>query len=489
MELSTVVLSDRPLEWHAIMETVLILLQTLVVIGAIFMGVRMGGIGIGLWGALGTAVLVFVFRLRPGEPPVAAFLIIIAVILASSAMQAAGGIDYLVGLAVRIIRRNPARVTIIAPVVGFFFTMGAGTGNIFLALIPVIYESAYHQGIRPERPLAAATVASALGITASPVSAAMAAYLTLMPADFGLGKILVITVPAALVACVVMGIVQNRIGKELADDPEYQRRVQERIIEPSPALVAHSTVTAPAADGPVVGTSTVEPLAQASLTRDEPVLPRTARISALIFLNGVGLVVLLGAFPTLRPTFTAAGKSARLDMTTSIQLIMLTAALVIMLVTKVRPPQVLKADLLPAGFTAAVALLGIAWLVDTFIANNTATVVVPIGRAVASQPLFLAVALFIVCGLTTSQSATTRTVIPISLAAGLAAPVTTALWSSLIGVWMLPANGPQLAAVEIDRTGTTRLTANPLLHSFTIPLLVGWVTCVAVGLGIAQFVH
>lgn len=485
------------------MDTLLILLQTLVVVGAIFMGVRMGGIGIGLWGALGTAVLVFVFRLAPGSPPVAAFLIIIAVIMASSAMQAAGGIDYLVGLAVRIIRKNPSQVTIIAPVVAFFFTMGAGTGNIFLALIPVIYESAYQQGIRPERPLAAATVASALGITASPVSAAMAAYLTLMPGNFGLGKILMITVPSALAACVVMGVVQNRIGKDLADDPEYQRRVREGVLAPSPALVVR-TEPVPVSDGSRQfsgrsiaatpersavqdGTSYGAPLP--ATARTNAALPATARTSAAIFLVGVALVVILGAFPLLRPLFGEGEKAARLDMTTSIQLIMFTSALVIMVVTKVKPAQVLKADLLLAGLTAAVALLGIAWMVDTFIANNAETVVAPIGRAVASQPLFLAVALFIVCGLTTSQSATTRTVIPIGLAAGLAAPITTALWTSLIGVWMLPANGPQLAAVEIDRTGTTRLTANPLLHSFTIPLLVGWVTTVAVGLGIAQFIH
>lgn len=475
------------------MNTLLILLQTLVVVGAIFMGVRMGGIGIGLWGALGTAVLVFVFRLAPGSPPVAAFLIIIAVIMASSAMQAAGGIDYLVGLAVRIIRKNPSQVTIIAPVVAFFFTMGAGTGNIFLALIPVIYESAYQQGIRPERPLAAATVASGLGITASPVSAAMAAYLTLMPGGFGLGKILTITVPSALAACVVMGIVQNRIGKDLADDPEYQRRVREGVLAPSPALVVGAEGM-PVYDGPrqdggrSVAATPERPAAQTSTSYGAP-LPATARTSAAIFLVGVALVVLLGAFPSLQPMFGEGAKAARLDMTTSIQLIMLTAALVIMVVTKVKPAQVLKADLLLAGLTAAVALLGIAWMVDTFIANNTETVVAPIGRAVASQPLFLAVALFIVCGLTTSQSATTRTVIPIGLAAGLAAPITTALWTSLIGVWLLPANGPQLAAVEIDRSGTTRLTANPLLHSFTIPLFVGWVTTVAVGLGIAPFIH
>src|SRR4051794_23299420 len=179
------------------MEYALVALQGVIVIAAIVMGVRTGGLGLGLWGVVGTAILVFVFHLPPGSPPVDAFFIIIAVITASSAMQAAGGIDYLVSIASKIIQRNPRRLTYVAPIVAFVFTVLSGTSNIFFALIPVIYETAYRNGQRPERALASSTVTSGLGITASPVSAAMAAYLVLMEGTgFTLPKVLLITIPS-----------------------------------------------------------------------------------------------------------------------------------------------------------------------------------------------------------------------------------------------------------------------------------------------------
>ena len=224
------------------METVIVILQACVVIGAIVMGVRTGGIGLGLWGVVGTAILVFVFRLEPGSPPVDAFFIIIAVITASSAMQAAGGIDYLVAIASKIIQRNPGRLTFVAPLVAFVFTVLSGTSNIFFALIPVIYETAYRNGQRPERALAASTVTSGLGITASPVSAAMAAYLVLMDGTgYGLPQILAVTVPAAIVACIATSFVQQRIGKDLVDDPVFRKRVEQGVVEiPAPLKAAYA---------------------------------------------------------------------------------------------------------------------------------------------------------------------------------------------------------------------------------------------------------
>src|SRR6478736_395786 len=214
------------------MEIFLVILQAVVVLGAIVMGVRTGGLGLGLWGVVGTAVLVFGFRLAPGSPPVDAFFIIIAVITASSAMQAAGGIDYLVSIASKIIQANPKRLTYVAPLVAFVFTVLSGTSNIFFALIPVIYETAYRNGQRPERALASSTVTSGLGITASPVSAAMAAYLVLMDGTgYGLPQILAITIPASIVACLATSVVQQRIGKELRNDPKYRARVRAGSVE------------------------------------------------------------------------------------------------------------------------------------------------------------------------------------------------------------------------------------------------------------------
>src|ERR687897_923041 len=208
------------------METALILLQGAVVIGAILLGVRMGGIGLGLWGLVGLAILVFIFQLPPGEAPTSSMLIILSVITAASTMQAVGGIDYLVEVAKRILKANPALITVVAPCVAFVFTLGAGTGFIYYPLIPVIFAVAYASGVRPERPLAVAGTASHFSITASPVSAAMATLVGLLdPVGFGIGDILLVIVPASIVGMLAAAFVEMRYGKELDQDPEYQRRV------------------------------------------------------------------------------------------------------------------------------------------------------------------------------------------------------------------------------------------------------------------------
>ncbi|KRC61858.1 hypothetical protein ASE14_13775 [Agromyces sp. Root81] len=475
------------------MDIVLVILQACIVIGAIVLGVRTGGIGLGLWGVVGTVILVFVFQLPPGAIPIDAFFIIIAVITASSAMQAAGGIDYLVSIASKIIQRNPKRLTYVAPIVAFVFTVLSGTSNIFFALIPVIYETAYRNGQRPERALAASTVTSGLGITASPVSAAMAAYLVLMDGTgYGLPQILLITVPAALIACIATSLVQQRVGKDLLDDPVFLKRVADGTVEVPAALKARyeakvggapvtaggtATATATATGGSDVAAADMPP------ARIEHPVPPGGATAAWIFVTGTLLIVLLGLFPGLRPAFPdEAGELVPLGMSTIIEMVMFTVALVIILVRKVKPSSVVEQPLLRAGFVAAVALFGIAWMADTFISANEETIIEPLGAMIESNPLLLAVALFIVCGLTTSQSATTNTMIPIALAAGLAPGIITAMWPSLIGVWLFPANGSQIAAVETDLTGSTKLTQVPVWHSFTIPMLVSWVAVVGAGL-------
>ncbi|NTU72370.1 MAG: anaerobic C4-dicarboxylate transporter [Coriobacteriia bacterium] len=446
------------------------LLQLLVVIGAIFMGVRMGGMGLGIWGAVGVAVLVFGFRLAPGSTPGSAMLIILAVITAASAMQAAGGIDWMVRIAAKIIRKNPKYITIIAPVVSYAFVVGAGTSNIFFPLIPVIYEVSYENGIRPERPLALSTVATGFGITSSPVSAAMAAMLALVgPEGMTLNQILMITIPASLVAIVVGSLVSMRLGKDLANDPVYQQRLADGLVKP-PHMVATG------ADGAAVA--------------EEP-LPASARNSAFIFLAGVAFVILIGGIPALKPMLPtgADGALVPIDMTVAIQLTMFTVALLILLLCKTKVSAIFKQPVFSAGVTAIVALFGIAWLANTFINAYQTQIVAALGSAVAVVPLAFALAVFIMAALTTSQSATTNTIVPIGLALpGLGVGAIVAMWSALCGVYFLPANGSQLACVETDLTGSTKIGKYVLNHSFMIPLLVTTVVAVGVGLLIQSVV-
>src|SRR6201988_4238062 len=198
-----------------------------VLVGALFMGARGGGVALGLWGAVGLLALVAGFGVPPGAIPGEVLIIVLTVIMAASAMEVAGGIDFLVRVAERIIRKNPKQVTIIAPLVAYGFTFAAGTGHIVYPLLPVIYETAHQNGIRPERPMAVATIASQQAITASPVAAGTAAMIGLFSEKglpWGLPQIMMICVPATLTGVIVAAIVSMFIGKDLKDDPEYQAR-------------------------------------------------------------------------------------------------------------------------------------------------------------------------------------------------------------------------------------------------------------------------
>ena len=437
------------------MNIFLLLLEIVVVLAAIYLGVRTGGIGLGLWGVVGIAVLVFVFHLPPGSPPVDAVEIILAVIVASAIMQAAGGIDYLVAVAARIIQKNPSGIVYIAPLVAFIFTVGAGTGNIYYSLIPVIYQVAYQNKIRPERPLAVASVASQMGIVASPVSAAMAAMLTLVgPKGMSLPAILILVFPASVIALLVASFVQSRLGKPLEEDEEYQRRLAAGQIKPPNSDI---------------------------LNKNPSDLPSQARWSAWIFLAGVALIMLLSIFPALRPTFSGGvGGSAPLSTTVMIQLVMYTLATVLIVLAKVKPADVLKQSILSSGITAIIALFGLAWLADTFITANNDAIVNALGGLVKVAPWSFAIALFIVAALTTSQSGATRALVPIGIALGIPAQLLVGMWPSVIGIYLFPANGSQLATVGIDETGTTRISKYVLYHSFTIATLIGWIVSVVI---------
>ncbi|MFD1825692.1 MULTISPECIES: anaerobic C4-dicarboxylate transporter family protein [Mumia] len=444
------------------MDTFLLILQALVVVGAIYMGVKIGGVGLGLWGAVGVLILVFIFGAPPGSIPSDAIMVIIAVITAASAMQAAGGIDYLVFLAEKVIRARPKLVNYLAPLITFAFCAGAGTGNIIFPLLPVIYEVAYERGIRPERPLATSVAVSGFALAASPVAAAMAAFVGLTGGQddaLSLGEILVITFPAVLLGTIVAAVIQSRVGHDLKDDPEFQRRLAAGLIHP------------PAADtGEVKGAH----------------VPVTAKRAAGVFFAGVLVVVILGAFDELLPTYEVDGKTETLSLTTLLIMVMLVVALAVMYVGKVKPGAVLDAPLTKSGLTAIIALLGIAWLANTFIAGNEETVIGGLTDIAKEAPWFLAIGLFLVAAATTSQSAAVNTMIPLGISLGIATPTLAAYLPAMGGVMTLPANGSQLAAVEIDQTGSTKIGKYVLNHSFMLPTLVMAIVSVPTALLISR---
>lgn len=439
--------------------TVSILLEFLVVLAAIWMGARSSGLGLGLWGAVGLLVLVVVFGVAPTSPPIDVMLIILAVIMAASVMDAAGGIDFLVRIAARIIRANPKYVTIVAPLTTWTFTFLAGTGHVVYPLLPVIYETAHQSGIRPERPMAIATIASQQAITASPVAAATAAMIGLFAEKgihgWGLAQILTVCVPSTLIGVLAAAVVSMFQGKNLADDKEYQARLRAGLIPPPKQLAAM------------------------------PDLKPQAKLSAYLFLCGVALVVMFGFFPALR---TIPGAKSALDMPTVIEIVMMSAAACMLALTKVPVDEIPKTATLHAGVVAVIGIFGLAWLGDSFITANKAVIVSAIGAWAQAAPWTFAFGLFFASVLLYSQAATTRALMPLGIALGIPPAFLTGMFPAVNGYFFIPTYGSLIAAINFDLWGTTRIGRYVLNHSFMIPGLVATSVAVASGLLIAQLI-
>lgn len=435
----------------------MLFLQLLVVLVAIIIGARLGGIGLGVMGGVGLAILSFVFGLQPTAPPIDVMLMIAAVIAAASCMQAAGGLEYMVKVAEHILRRNPAKVTILSPIVTYLFTFIAGTGHIAYSVLPVIAEVARETKIRPERPLGIAVIASQQAITASPISAATVALLGLLAGfDISLFDILKVTVPATLIGVLVGAFCSMKVGKELEDDPEYQRRLKEEMIE---EVTQEST--------------RIENLSK-------------ARISVLIFLFATFLIVLFGSIDSLRPSFEVNGQVTMLNMPSIIEIIMLSTAAVILLVCRIDGIKAVQGNIFPAGMQAVIAIFGIAWMGDTFIAGNLEQLKGSIEQVVQSMPWLFGVALFVMSILLYSQAATIRAVVPLGIALGISPLLLIALFPAVNGYFFIPNYPTVVAAINFDRTGTTRIGKYILNHSFMMPGLVSTIVAILVGLLLIQ---
>ena len=429
------------------------LLQLLFVLAAIIVGARLGGIGLGVMGGVGLAILTFVFGLQPTAPPSDVMLMIAAVISAASCMQAAGGLDFMVKLAERLLRRNPAHVTILSPLVTYLFTFVAGTGHVAYSVLPVIAEVAAETKIRPERPLGIAVIASQQAITASPISAATVALLGLLTGfDITLFDILKITIPATLIGVLVGAFASMRVGKELMEDPEYLRRMEEGLLEDK-----H------------VELNDVKNMFQ-------------ARLSVIIFIVATLLIVLFGSIPGLRPSFD--GKV--MDMPSLIEILMLSAAALILIISRTDGIKATQGSVFPAGMQAVIAIFGIAWMGDTFINGNITELTGSIEGIVRQMPWLFGVALFVMSILLYSQAATVRAIVPLGIALGISPMMLIALFPAVNGYFFIPNYPTVIAAINFDRTGTTGIGKWVLNHSFMMPGLVATIVSIVIGLLLIQ---
>ncbi|MBR5604414.1 MAG: anaerobic C4-dicarboxylate transporter [Bacteroidales bacterium] len=429
------------------------LIQLLFVLVCIIVGARIGGIGLGVMGGLGVALLTFVFGLEPTAPPIDVMLMIAAVISAAGAMQAAGGLDFLVKIAEKILRRHPQYVTILAPLVTYTFTFLAGTGHVAYSVLPVIAEVARETKIRPERPLGIAVIASQQAITASPISAATVALLGLLAGfDITLFDILKITIPATLIGVLVGAFASMKVGKELVDDPEYQRRLKSGEL-----------------DNSHVELNDIKNLFG-------------AKLSVILFIAATILIVLFGSIPSMRPTFD--GRTV--GMPSLIEILMLTTAAVILLATKTSGAKAAQGSVFSAGMQAVIAIFGVAWMGDTFINGNIAQLTGSIESVVTEMPWLFGVALFVMSILLYSQAATVRAIMPLGIALGLNPMLLIALFPAVNGYFFIPNYPTVVAAINFDRTGTTKIGKYILNHSFMMPGMVATIVAIAMGLLLMQ---
>ena len=431
------------------------LIQLAFVLVAIIIGARLGGIGLGVLGGLGLAVLTFVFGLEPTSPPIDVMLMIVAVIAAASCMQAAGGLDLMVKWAEKLLRKNPSKITILSPLVTYLFTFIAGTGHVAYSVLPVIAEVATETKIRPERPLGIAVIASQQAITASPISAATVALLSMLTGqgvNVSLFDILMISVPCTLAGVLAGAFYSLRVGKELEDDPEFKRRIAE-------------------------GEFTTQKYELKDVKNQ-----KAAGLSVIIFILATIGIILFGSIESIRPVFN--GQS--LSMAYIIEILMLSAAAIILLATRTDGIKAVQGSVFSAGMQAVVAIFGIAWMGDTFIGGNMAELKGSIEQIVTAMPWLFGIALFLMSILLFSQAATVRALLPLGLALGISPYMLIALFPAVNGYFFIPNYPTVVAAINFDRTGTTHIGKYILNHSFMVPGLIATGVSVLLGLLLIQ---
>ena len=431
-------------------------IQFAVVLLCILIGAQVGGIGLGVFGGIGLAVMAFGFHLQPTSPPIDVMLMIMAVVSAAAAMQAAGGLDYLVRVATRVLHRNPRYITFIAPAVTYAFTVVAGTGHVAYSVLPVIAEVSRRNGIRPERPLSMAVIASQFAIVASPVAAAVVSVVHyLEPQHITLIDVLKVTVPSTILGIGLACVFVNRMGKELADDPGYQQRLKD------PEYVKLNAVEAVAEDAP---------------------LKPTAKTSVRIFLAAALLVVLMGAVKGLRPVFGGE----HMGMAHTIEIVMLSAAALIILICKPDGNEITQGSVFHAGMRAVIAVFGVAWMGDTLMQAHLPELKAAVSSLVETAPWTFAFSLFVLSVLVNSQGATVATLFPVGIALGVPAPILIGTLVAVNGYFFIPNYGPIIASIDFDTTGTTRIGRYIFNHSFMLPGLLSMAFSLALGLLFAQ---
>ena len=431
----------------------LMLLGFIVLLACLVIGVRRGGIGLAAVSAIGLIFFIFVMHLNPGKPPVDVMLTIMAVVTCSAFLQASKGLDVMLKYAEKFLRSNPKYITILAPITTWVLAVLCGTGHVVYAMFPIIYDIAIKQNIRPERPMAVSSIASQMGVCASPASVAVVSVVAILgasPHPFGVMQILSVSIPATFFGVVIAGLWSLNRGKDLDQDEIFQAK----IADPEQKAFVYGD------------------LADKSLVNIK--LPASAYKAAIIFLLGIVVIAIFGSFPQLLPKFAdAKGAMKPFSMTPTIQLIMLAIAAIIMTVCNVKTSDVASSSVFKSGMTAIVSVYGVAWMADTYFGAYLPVMKKSLSAVVLAYPWMYAIVLFLVSKLINSQAAAVTVIVPMALSVGVDPLIIVGFMPAAYGYFVLPTYPSDLAYIGFDRSGTTHIGKFIINHSFLLPGLIG----------------
>ena len=425
--------------------SLLMILQLMIVLGALWVGSRYGSLALGAISGIGLALLVFCFSLKPGTPPTDVIYIIIAAVTCAGMLQASGGMDWMIQIAEKMLRKHPDRITFLAPLTTFFLTVLVGTGHVVYTLMPIICDIALKKGIRPERPCGVASVASQVGITCSPIAAAVVAFVTISNENgFGITipGVLMISIPACLCGLMAAAAASYHRGLDLDKDPEFQKKIADPIQR--------------------------EYIYGSGATTLDKEISQSAKNAVFVFLAALAVIVLFAAVPSLLPSWD--GKALKMNLV--IQIVMITAAALMIIFCKATPKKAVAGPVWQSGMVAVVAIYGIAWMADTYFSNYMPEIQAMLEDIVKEYPWAIALVFFMVSVLINSQGAVVVSMLPLAYSLGIAGPVLLGVLPSVYGYFFIPNYPSDIATVNFDRSGTTVIGKYLLNHSFMMPGLI-----------------
>lgn len=443
------------------MITFTMILQLCVVLGALWVGSRYGSLALGAISGIGLAILILGFQMKPGTPPTDVIYIIIAAVTCAGVMQASGGMDWLIQIAERLLRKHPQRITFLAPLCTFFLTVLVGTGHVVYTLMPIICDIALKKGIRPERPCGVASIASQVGITCSPIAAAVVAFVSISNAngfDVSIPQVLMVTLPACILGLIAAAAASYNRGLDLDKDPVFQAKLKD-----------------PEQYNYIYGETAT------SLDRE---ISQSAKNAVYIFLGAIIAIVAFAAFPQLLPVYD----TGRLKMNIVIQIIMITAAALMIIFCKASPKKAVAGAVWQSGMVAVVAIYGIAWLADTYFSNYISEIQAMLEGVVAQYPWSIAFVFFLVSVLINSQGAVVVAMLPLAYQLGIPGAVLLGVFPSVYGYFFIPNYPSDIATVNFDRSGTTVIGKYLLNHSFMMPGMVCTVVSTLAAYGLSMLI-